>query len=227
MKFKEGTSVKTVGGNKVGSIDHIVVDPTTNEVTHIVVRKGFIFTEDRVVPVSSLRGADDNTVILDWDVENLDQFPNYKDSYYVSPDGEYSDEMPPQWGDWGGAPLFYYPPVGMEPNYQSGVGYAGAAVGTVPDGEGVKREVRNVPDESVSISKGTTVTTSDGEHAGHVEQAFTDSNGTVTHILVSKGVIFAKERLIPIRWVRRMNDSEIRLSVREEIVKDLPEYKAN
>lgn len=227
MKFKEGMSVKTVDGDKVGNIDHIVVDPTTNEVTHIVVRKGFIFTEDRVVPVSSLRGADDDTVVLDWDVKNLDQFPNYKEDYYVSPDGEYHDDLPMEWGGWAGAPLFYYPPVGMEPNYQSGIGYAGPAVGVTPNAQGVKREVRNIPNESVAISKGTDVTTSDGQHAGHVEQAFTDSNGTVTHILVSKGAIFAKERLIPIRWVRRMSDSEIRLSVRDEIVNDLPEYKAS
>lgn len=37
MEFREGTDVVTAGGEKVGEIERVVIDPRTREVTHIVV----------------------------------------------------------------------------------------------------------------------------------------------------------------------------------------------
>ena len=39
MELKEGTSVFTPNGDEVGRINRFVLDPATNEVTHIVVQK--------------------------------------------------------------------------------------------------------------------------------------------------------------------------------------------
>jgi len=222
MKFREGTTVKTIDGDKVGTVDQIVVDPTNNEVTHIIVEKGFLFTEDRVVPVSKLRDADDDSIVLEGAVEELEQFPEYKHTYFVADEREFdaAEEMPPQWGDWMGGPLYYYPPVGTHPHtYYPGVGFP---INTGQ--ETVKREARNIPSDTVVIDEGTKVTTADGAHAGDVEQTFTDDEGRLTHILISKGFLFTQERLIPINWVRQMNETEIRLNVPSEVVENVPEF---
>lgn len=53
MQFKQGTHVYTIDGKDVGAIDRVVLDPKTDEVTHVVVRRGWLFSEDKVVPISS------------------------------------------------------------------------------------------------------------------------------------------------------------------------------
>jgi uncharacterized protein YrrD len=210
MEFKQGMSVKTPHGETVGHIDQIVVNPTNHEITHIVVRKGFLFTEDRVIPVDLLTSLDKDTVTLH--AHQLDEFPTFESSYYVLPNGEYTAEIP---GGWTTAPLYYYPPAGMAPY---------PYYDPVPRGT-VERVTRNVPPETVTIGRGTNVTTRDGDHAGHVEQVYTDDNGQITHILVSKGFIFTSEKLIPITWITTMSDNEVRLQVSNQVLESLPEYQ--
>lgn len=214
MRFEEGTTVKTADGDKVGTVDHIVVNPSDNEVTHIVVEKGFLFTDDRVVPVEALREADDDVIILDAAVEEIEEFPQYEETYYVSPRDAYN---PPSGNrhSWYGTPMFYYPPLGtgMYPSYS---GYAGTAT--------AEKMVENVPADTIMIEEGMKVTTAEGEHAGDVEEVFTNNDDELTHLLISKGFIFSTERLIPIHWVNLMTDKEVRLAVHTDVVEDLPEY---
>ena len=212
MEFKEGTKVKMANGDTVGTVDRIVIDPVSDEVTHIVVRKGFLFTEDRVIPIEDLSWADDETVLLSGSVEDFESFPLYEETYYVSPTGEYTTAP---WSTWDITPLYYYPPAGMGFYPYSPIAH---------NEPKVAQHTRNVPDDTVVISKGTTVTTRDGENAGHVEETFTNSEGQVTHILISKGLFFTTERLVPVHWVRWTSDDEIRLNVPNEVVENLPEF---
>jgi len=39
MQFKENAEVVTSSGDKVGRIDRVVIDPKSNELTHLVVKK--------------------------------------------------------------------------------------------------------------------------------------------------------------------------------------------
>jgi uncharacterized protein YrrD len=42
----------------------VVLDPQTKKAIHIVVRKGFLFTEDKVVPISFISDATEDRVTL-------------------------------------------------------------------------------------------------------------------------------------------------------------------
>ncbi len=42
MQFKRGAEGFTADGRKVGGIDRVVIDPRTREVSHVVIRKGFL-----------------------------------------------------------------------------------------------------------------------------------------------------------------------------------------
>jgi sporulation protein YlmC with PRC-barrel domain len=44
VELTKGTDIYTADGEKVGSIDRVVLDLETREVTHVVVQKGFLFT---------------------------------------------------------------------------------------------------------------------------------------------------------------------------------------
>jgi sporulation protein YlmC with PRC-barrel domain len=41
MIFKYGSDVITVNGEKVGEVKEVVIDPRTEDVTHVIIEKGF------------------------------------------------------------------------------------------------------------------------------------------------------------------------------------------
>jgi sporulation protein YlmC with PRC-barrel domain len=42
MRFNQGDRVMTVDGKEAGHIERVVIDPRTNEITHLVVRRGLL-----------------------------------------------------------------------------------------------------------------------------------------------------------------------------------------
>ena len=210
MNFKEGAVVRTADGEKVGTVDRIVVDPINDEVTHIVVRAGVLFAEDRVIPVESVSNATQSVVKLITTNEDLDAFPRFEETYYISPPAKRdaaAEEVHTV------MPLYYYPPLGsMYPAFPA---VAMPELGYVN---------RNIPADTVAISKGTRVLDDDGKHVGDVQEVFTDDQERVTHILISKGLIFTSEKLVPITWVDILGENTIHLNVDTDILHNLPEY---
>jgi len=63
--IQEGSDVRSRDGEKVGEVHRMVFDPTTGRPTALVIRKGFLFTEDIEVPVGLISSIDDDRVYLD------------------------------------------------------------------------------------------------------------------------------------------------------------------
>ena len=78
MKFKQDTDILTADGEKIGQIDRVVVDPRTNEVTHLVIRQGFLFPEDHVISVDEVEQATDDQVTLKSTKKALPDLPLFK-----------------------------------------------------------------------------------------------------------------------------------------------------
>src|SRR6266540_7242734 len=83
MELKEGTIVFTQSGEEVGKINRFVLDPTTNEVTHIVVQKGWLLPEDKVVPIATITSATEERVVLDQKIADLNQLPPFEERHFV------------------------------------------------------------------------------------------------------------------------------------------------
>lgn len=60
-----GSEVRSRDGEKVGTVRRIVFDTSDGSPTAIVVREGFLFTEDVELPASLISGADDGVIFLD------------------------------------------------------------------------------------------------------------------------------------------------------------------
>jgi len=209
LEFTEGMTVKTADGDTVGHINRIVVDPLNGNISHVIVEKGFLFTEDRIIPVDMFLVTDDD-VRLNASVKELEDFPLYEEDYYVTSHGY--QEKP--YLDWSMRPLFYYPPVGREQvTHPNG-----------PRPEGYVKSTPDVEEDKIVISEGTQVLSLDDDHLGDVEKVITNDQRQITHFVISKGIIFTSERLIPIGWVRQITDGLIRLHVPNETVENLPEY---
>src|SRR5512138_3834412 len=82
IEIKEGTSVFTSDGKEVGKINRFVLDPGTNEVTHIVVQKGWLLPEDKVIPIQMIASAGEDQVVLKEDI-NLDELPSFEERQYI------------------------------------------------------------------------------------------------------------------------------------------------
>ena len=210
MQFRQGAKVFTSDGEQVGTIDRIVIEPDTREVTHLVVQKGSLFTEDKVIPVSLVKSTLEDRVILHENTGNPEKFPNFQESHFISTEGGHSPGQVPEQRK---RSLYWYPPIGGFDGY----------VYSMPL---YNIETKNIPKGTVAITEGTNVISTDGEHVGDVERIFTDvSEERVTHILISEGIFLKEKKLIPTRWVRDVFEKEVHLSVDSDLVEQLPEYQ--
>lgn len=222
MEFRQETPVVTTDGKAVGKLDRIVVDPLSEEVTHLVVRKGMVFSDDRVVPADRIEEATADRIRLKDDAEAAKQHPKLKESCYVALD---EDEVERSGFEAGmglsGAPMLYgYNPIDDRPSGELPPG--------VPPPRIVADTCTNVPKGAVVLSEGTAVLGADGKKLGSVERVVSrgdPSVGRVTHFVISSGLLKKERRLIPIEWVEAIEDEAVQLAVGSHLVEArLPDY---
>ncbi len=245
MKFKEGASVYTAEGEQVGEIVRVVIDPRTNEVTHLVVEKGFLFVTDRVVPIALVDKATAERVVLREDVEDLESLPRFEQAHYVPVDEledvgraaagkaaagraaagktaagkTAADEAAERRGS-----LYWYPPVGAA--WWGAPGYLGYGHFGYPVPPYVVETERQIPEHTVPLKEGANVVSRDGEHVGDVEAVFTaPQDKWATHLLISQGFLFEEEKLVPTTWIDEITGDEVRLAVSSQLLDSLPEYE--
>jgi len=213
MQFRQNAGVHTVDGKDAGRIDRVVLDPKTKEVTHIVVRKGFLFTEDKVIPVGLIGATTEEGVILREDVGDLQALPLFEETHYV----RVTEGPPTQAGDdirINDAPPFYwYPPLG---------GVLPMAIADPLTPGYVAETEQNIPEGTVALKEGAKVIAADGQQVGNVEQVITDPRaGRVMNFVIGQGILVKERRRVPITWVSKVREDEIHLTVGSHIIDEL------
>ncbi len=211
MEFKLGAKVYTSDHRQVGTVDHIVLEPETKAVTHLVVRKGLLFGKDKVIPISAVQWEMSDGLILQHASNNLDGFPDFEESHYVPTEREAWLEARRAEG-----------PTNPSASYLVG----GVPLGGSPGGEphGVTK-TRNIPEETVPLKAGTKVTTRDNRHVGTVERVITDpETGKAAFVVMTQGVLVKTRKALPIEWVTHVMEDEVFLTVDGSFVDSLPEY---
>lgn len=217
MQLKKGANVYTADGKKVGDVERVVMDPRSKEVTHIVVDKGFLFGEDKVVPISLVGTVEDDAgVHLREDAGDLDLLPNFIDTEFVPSGVEQTvDDYPEDYA----RPLYWYPPVGV--GWWHGFGWPNYVT---PELTSVKQV--NIPDGTVALEEGADVIAADDERVGSVDAVLTEPEADrATHLVVSEGVLFADRKLVPMQWVDLVLENEVHLAVPSTVLEDLPDYE--
>lgn len=214
MQFTQHASVFTADGNEVGRIDRVVIRPKTKEVTHIVIRKGFLFIEDKVVPIDLIALGQEERITLRMNGDKLEQLPNFEETHYVVSNEEELGRdssnaptgMPPA--------VYWYPPYGETP--------------VVPYTElpyAAETHV-NIPEGAVAVKEGAKVITRDGKHIGNVEQVLTSpQTDQATHFLISKGLLLKETKLVPVEWIDSLGADEVRLAMGAQIIEELHEHE--
>lgn len=215
MELKEGTNVYTRDGQEVGKISRFVLDPGTNHVTHVVVQKGWLLQEDKVVPIDMIDTANAERVELNEQVKDYEDLPPFEETHYVNIMDEEDNGQ-----RTAGANIpasYWYPPMGYlaHPTY-------GPNVYSWPPAE-VKQ---NIPDYTVPLKEGAYVISVDGKHVGDLERLFVASDtNNVTHFVISQGLFFKERKLVPAGWVSKVEEDKVHLSVSAQLLDRLPAHQ--
>ncbi|HMQ52838.1 MAG TPA: PRC-barrel domain-containing protein [Anaerolineae bacterium] len=217
MQFKEGVDVYTTDDQKVGRIERIVLNPKTDKVTHLVVSSGFIFTQEKLIPVDLVTSATEERVTLERKSDNLPELPNFTETAYIP--ATHSGVHPANFDAYV-RPMYYYPPIGtawwhdpISPHlgYHPQVPYAASVEQQIPEG-------------TVALKEGAQVISADEQRVGSVERVFMDEDSErVTHFLISKGLLLKTRKLVPTLWVDAVSADEVWLNVDAGLIKDLPD----
>jgi uncharacterized protein YrrD len=218
MQFREGASVVTSSDEKVGDLDRVVVDPLSGEVTHLVVREGLLFPQDKVIPVDLVRDTDEERVVLRAQITDPEAFPNFEEAEYIR-----LEEAQAEGGHAyrpGYAPAYYwYPPPG--------IGWWGTVPYPIsPQPPYVLAAKRNIPEGTIPLREGAQVLSADGEEVGNVERVFAEpADDRVTHLLISQGLLLKERKLVPTTWIATVSENQVRLGVESSMIEDLPAYE--
>jgi len=219
MQFKENADVITSDGRNVGRIDRVVIHPESKAVTHLVVKKGLLFTRDKVIPLDQIETATEAEVTLKEGAGNPDDLPDFEETQHVAVhDVAGFKRTQPGYA----RPLAWY-------YSRPGVGWWG--LGGYPGYSKpvyVTKTEQNIPDDTVPLEEGAKVVGSKGEHIGDVERVYTEpKEQRATHLLISHGLISKERKLIPTLWVKGILEDKVQLSVEKDFVERLPAYASS
>ena len=192
-----------------GTLADVVIDPTTNRVTHLVVEREHENWVSRLVPIELAGDAGDGRMIaVRATVEEVRQMPPVHEVSYFRLDGFPVDD--PDW-DVGIEKVLAMPyttSFELEP---------------VPADFAVSYD--RIPKHEVEIQRGSSVESVEGHHLGHVEGFLVDRDDLITHFVLAEGHAWRRrDVLVPLGAVERVENDAVTLRLSRDEVAALHEY---
>jgi uncharacterized protein YrrD len=75
VALKEGTDVISADGDHIGDVEHVLVDPDSNQATHFLISKGLLLKEKKLVPADWISRVTEEKVYLAVGSRLVDQLP--------------------------------------------------------------------------------------------------------------------------------------------------------
>ncbi len=221
MHIELGRPVMSRDGKRVGTVDQLVLDPETREVQAIIVHRGLLLTEDRVVDRALIDAvAPDGRVWLSLDAERVDELPQFVEAAFVRLTAEEAATVPYVWPSGGGlgtVPFVWGTPTQgptlPEPRSAPFDPTGGTLPSSPPPVSEPVETVSPLPAEAVRIDRGTVVVAADGVRLGKVEHVHLNEDGEVISLAVDPGLFGGEALHIPAAWIAEVTEEAIRLSV--------------
>jgi len=208
VQFQKSATILSANGKQLGSLERVVVNPSTHVLTDIVVRTGALLKqEEKVVPIELVAETNRSQIALREEAGELKGFPLFEEQRIVSEKGNIN---PSSSGESSSSLIVGYPSLGT-PAVQ------------VPSEKRIVTHIeQNIPEGTVAMKEGAKVITAEGKNIGSVERVLADPMvDQVTDLLVSRGLFTKQAKLIPIHWVMMMGEDKVHLRVSRESVEDL------
>ena len=184
-----------------GKSTAIIVDPSTEKVTHFVVQ---MQGSQYLVPLEAIADSTANHIQLRWSREELAAAAPFEKSVFAG------EDLRPYI-----APGMLGPSVAGPYDADNAYMLQAAAAAYVP--------VEQIPAGERAIHSGAYVEASDGG-VGHVEELLIDpGTGRITHLLLRQGHLWGKRDItIPLDQIDRVEEDIVYLKLSKEAVGELP-----
>ena len=207
LEITEHTKVFTAHDEYVGKVDRIVIDPLTRKVSHIVVHKGVLLPEDKVIAVGRIATATEERINLARG-SHPDEMPAFVEQHYVELDE--ADQDPEGQSGAATAPFVWYGPYGM--------------VSTMYESSMRLVTKRNIPERAVALESDISVCALGRDEIGRFDEVITTDAGLATHIIVTMSDSTLDRKAIPMHWVDNITENEIMLGVTSWMVDAIETY---
>jgi uncharacterized protein YrrD len=207
--FNVGAQVKCEDG-KCGQLLKVVVDPEAQEVTDLIVERGFLLKDDRVLPIELVEDATADEIRLSITGDQLSHFEAYDEKAFEVPG--------PAWQQLGA--------------YAKGEAVKWTATATpygVVTSKPIVPKVRQRVHEGISaketvVEQGTVVENAQGE-VGTVDHVLVDpDSGDIEYYIADRGLL-ARSVVIPASDVREVTEDVIFVDLGEDELDNLPRYR--
>lgn len=213
MRLSQGADVYSSQGSKLGTLDRVILDPNTREVTHIVIERNFLSSEHKMVQMDRINTAVEDRITLLPPEESFDEFTDFEESQFVNLDAtEYPE------GDVNSS--FWFPPT----NY---AWWRATPHIAHPGNPVYKVDTRDtLPEGTVALEEGAKVLSRDEKHVGDIEELIVEpEENRVTHFVIREGLLFKEHKLVPVTWITMIEEDEVHLSVSASVLEKLPKYQ--
>lgn len=211
MRLLKDAEIFSSVGEKIGTLDRVVLDPETKKVSHIVAKKGILFPSSKVIPISYVN-LDGERITLTKDAMELEDLPDFTESSYISTENRDESE---EYADT----LYFYPP-------RQAAWWATGGNITYPRPKYVLKTKAAIPEGTVALEEGAKVLSNDGEDIGNIERVIVDQDEEhATHLVVSRGLLSKEYKLIPTLWITNVMEDKVYLSIGSDMFEHLPEHE--
>ncbi len=202
-----GGTVVFHDGSKAGTVSKIIVDPNRDTMTDVVVKKGVLFADERIVPIGCIDFEENGELHLDIDKDDYKELGRFDDGMYRAPDPDYT-----------GPPGFDASTHGMH-NYQfeavlaSGGSLNSGKILGFPGGEGSRN---TDPMTRPALGQGDPVLDVDGEQIGEIDTLELDpTTGEPVRLVVQQGMIFHTTSEIPVASIAQLSNKGVIVDFRK------------
>lgn len=199
-ELRAGAKVEGTDGH-LGEVDALIIDPTTEVVTHLVVTHHRLDPR-LLVPVDHVVDAAPDRIALDLSGEQLEGCTRFDEPAFVAGDDTWA------YGNVVLDPGMYF----LEPFATPVDGWPMTDYERIPRGE-------------LAFRRGTAVHSADGTKVGHLDEFLVDpADGHVTHLVLRQGHLLRHDDdvVIPMSHAQLVEDSVIRLDLTVDEVAALP-----
>ncbi len=183
-----------------GHVDRIIVDPTTQKITHIVVREAGILGEAVMVPVNDITESSPGLVRTHLLRKQLEELPVFVEKRYRATTPLFSRGF--QLYPIGGVMYWPYYPV----NEKDVI----TIESTIPKGE-------------LALSQHDKVEATDG-HVGNIDEFLVDPRtDAITHLVLREGHLWGQKYVtIPVSQIARIEEGSVQLKLNKQEIAALP-----
>ena len=197
MDFPLGVEVHCSDG-RCGRSSHIILNPATEKVTHLVVRERRPSRVERLVPIVLVTETAAEVILLDCTLEEFAALEPFNQTEFV-------------YGD--------LPHHATDPSLTLLWPYA------VPAKRIVDEKIRPIPPGELAVRRGTPVRATDGQ-VGRVEEFVVDPDtGYITHLCLREGRLRGdRELCVPVADIDHIQEKVVYLKVDKETIASLPSF---